>query len=248
MSKKDWVFIAPHFDDVALSCGGLVWTLAQEGYSVEVWTVFGGFPPDQNFSEFAQKTHAAWGKAGAQAMQMRREEDHQACERLGAFPRHFDWLDAIYRRDPQTGAAYVTNNEELFGKSVEDALVSEIASWMQEKISADTHLVLPIGLGNHVDHRVVALAGDQLNRDVFYYADYPYILWHFDDPRLHDGALIKRSQPLSPDALQAWQDAVLCYASQLSGFWRDEPEARLAIKNYLSGGGGRLWLKAVVLD
>jgi len=243
MDKNHWIFISPHFDDVALSCGGLVWNLVQQGHTIEVWTIFGGFPPDQRFSEFAEENHAAWGKSGEQAIRMRMGEDHAACSRLGAITRHFPWPDAIYRRDPQTGAPWVNNNEDLFGKPVEEPLVTAITQMLQGEIPQDAILVLPISLGNHIDHRAVAAAGEHSGRVNYYYADYPYILWHFENPILHDGSLVNCRQILDQDALEAWQGAVLCYASQLSGFWRDEQEAQLGLENYLAGGGGRLWVK-----
>jgi len=62
---------------------------------------------------------------------------------------------------------------------------------------------------------------------------------------LWDNRLINIPRLLNQDALKAWQAAVLCYASQLSGFWRDESETCLALRNYLAGGGGRLWERTV---
>ncbi len=39
------LFIAPHFDDVALSCGGEVARLVAAGETVSIVTVFAGVPP-----------------------------------------------------------------------------------------------------------------------------------------------------------------------------------------------------------
>lgn len=38
------LFLSPHFDDVALSCGGMIDQLIGAGATVEVWTIFSGFP------------------------------------------------------------------------------------------------------------------------------------------------------------------------------------------------------------
>lgn len=243
MDKSHWIFIAPHFDDVALSCGGLVWDLSNQGHGVEVWTIMAGYPPDEDYSEFAQQNHRAWGLSGEAAIRMRMGEDRAVCDILGAQPRHFDWPDVIYRRDQHTGLALVNNNEELFSKQPEDQLVEEVAHMLMDEIPQNTQLVLPIGLGHHVDHRAVRMAGDKLGWEGFYYADYPYILKNFDEPIFLDGCLSKLRYPLNQDALHAWQNAALCYTSQLSGFWRDEAEVRLALRNYMAGGGGRLWQK-----
>jgi LmbE family N-acetylglucosaminyl deacetylase len=243
MKKQPWIFLSPHFDDVALSCGGLVWELARQGNEVEIWTIMGGFPPDENFSDFARQNHRTWKMSGKEAIHKRREEDRAACEIMGAKPRHFDWLDVIYRRNPDTGKPIVNNNDDLFGEPPESDLISEIAKMLQIEVKVNTALVCPMGLGNHIDHQAVFLAGKQSDRIADYYADYPYILDQFDNPHLTKGIWQKSCRHLSENALNAWQEAVLCHQSQLSGFWRDEEEVRLSLRNFLAGGGGRLWRK-----
>lgn len=241
MPSENWILISPHFDDVALSCGGLVYTLTQQGHHVEVWTIMGGFPLREEYSKFANQNHRAWGMSGVEAIKMRRGEDRAACDVLGAQPRHFDWLDAIYRYDPKTGRPLVNNNNELFNRPPEKSLVDGIAAMLATEIPANAHVVGSIGLGNHIDHCAVTQAIEAFPHNVAYYADYPYILEHFDHPEITESHFIKQPIALSQAALKAWQDAVLCYASQLSGFWRDAKEARLTLRNYLAGGGGGLW-------
>jgi LmbE family N-acetylglucosaminyl deacetylase len=243
MKQKQWIFLSPHFDDVALSCGGLVWELANQGEQVEVWTIMAGFPPDENFSAFARKNHNDWGKSGREAIQMRREEDKAACGILGAIPRHFDWPDVIYRKHPESGLPVVNNNDELFNEQPEKALVNSILSNLTEKIPPQARVVLPMGLGGHIDHRTLVEVGEGLDREKLYYADYPYILKSFESPTLTENKYKKIPRFLSPDALTAWQEAILSYRSQLAAFWRDDDESRLSLQNYLAGGGGRLWKK-----
>ena len=201
----------------------------------------GGYPPDEVFSPFADMMHQAWGLTGREVVENRREEDQAACSVLGAHHRHWHWPDVIYRRDPQTGAYAVNNNTELFGTAPDKELVNNIAAGLSEALPADALIVLPIGLGGHVDHKTVVQAGQLLVGKKHYYADYPYILKDFTNPLLVEKRYQPIPHPLGPDALKAWQDAILCYDSQLSEFWRDETETRLALRNYLAGGGGRLW-------
>jgi LmbE family N-acetylglucosaminyl deacetylase len=243
MKNKQWVFFSPHFDDVALSCGGIAWDLATRGGHVEIWTIMAGFPPDENFSAFAQKNHHDWGKSGREAIQMRREEDRAACSILGAVPRHFDWLDAIYRKYQESGLPVVNNDDELFNKLPEPSLVSDISKKLSQLLPTGSTLVCPMSLGGHIDHKAVLKACTKLEHDIVYYADYPYILESFDSEALSEPKVKRIAHSLSQEALHAWQRAVLCYQSQLAAFWRDEDEARLALRNYLAGGGGRLWKK-----
>lgn len=213
MSSEHWIFISPHFDDVALSCGGLVYTLTRQGHRVEIWTIMGGFPSSEKYSAFADQNHRAWGISGVEAIEMRRDEDRAACEVLGAKPRYYDWLDAIYRLNPQTGAPLVNNNDGLFSRPPEKSLVDEIAAMLIKEIPADASVIGPIGLGNHIDHRAVMQAMGAFPRTVAYYADYPYILEHFDHPAITENQFSKQPITLTQAALKAWQDAVLCYAS-----------------------------------
>lgn len=243
MPNDQWIFISPHLDDVALSCGGLVWRLAQEGHQVSIWTLLAGDPPDEDYSGFARANHRRWGTSGVEAITMRREEDQAACARLGAAFRHFDLLDAIYRRDSKTGEAVVNNNDELFGKPPEPEMVTRIAELLSREVPAEAQLVLPLGLGGHIDHRLVAAASEDFQRTAAFYLDYPYILNNFEAPILKSGELQKIPAQLEEGSLSAWQDAVLCYVSQVGDFWKDEAETRLALRNYLAGGGGRLWIR-----
>lgn len=241
MNQKHWIFLSPHFDDVVLSCGGLIWDLTNQGDQAEIWTIMAGYPVDESYSAFAQQNHLAWGKAGREAIDMRRAEDQAACEILGARSHHFNWPDVIYRRHTQNGEPIVNTNEELFNAPTEPTLVDDIAKVLIDEIPYEAALVLPMGLGGHLDHRAVVDVGKRLTRVDFYFADYPYILWCFDSPILTTNTYRKMHQCISREALQAWQEAVLCYRSQLSAFWRDDKEALLALNNYLAGGGGRLW-------
>ncbi|MFA7407619.1 MAG: PIG-L family deacetylase [Anaerolineaceae bacterium] len=244
MHTQHTIFISPHLDDVTLSCGGLVWDLNRRGHRVEIWTLMAGLPLDDHYSELAQELHATWGISGVDAIRARRAEDRAACAVLGAELRHFDWLDAIYRRDPSSGEPIVKDFSNLFNSSSEADLVAEISAALTAELPQRAGLVMPMGLGGHVDHRLVVNVGKQIGGVDEYYADYPYVINHFENPLLKDGEFKYNPYHLGEDALHAWQEAVLCYKSQLSSFWRNDDETLLALRNYLAGGGGRLWRKA----
>lgn len=243
MTTQHWIFLSPHLDDVALSCGGLVWDMTQHKLRVEIWTVMSGIPPDESYSQFATQIHRAWGKSGHNALLMRLAEDRSACDVLGASARHFDIPDAIYRRDPASHEFVVNNNEELFSRKPEEALVRDIAAVLEKDFPPRAVMVMPMALGGHIDHRAVRSAGEIQPGDHLYYVDYPYILRDFEGAHLARRGWQRLPRTLNKAALKAWQDAVLCYTSQLGSFWRDEKETRLALNNYLAGGGGRLWRK-----
>lgn len=203
----------------------------------------GGFPPNENFSEFAQEMHLEWGLSGDQVVQIRRDEDLIACQLIGAKSRHFNWPDVIYRKDPATGMPMVKNDEELFGKPPDLKLINEIADMIQVEMPDEAKLVIPISLGNHIDHRTVTLAGEKSGRVSLYYADYPYVLDDLNNPVNHRYKWAQFSFQLDESDLKSWQAAVLKYQSQMNMFWRDKEESKLALRNYFAGGGGELWQK-----
>ena len=57
------VFVAPHPDDVALSCGGLVTSLRELGQSVTILTVYSGGPGDADLSDYQREALGFGNKA-----------------------------------------------------------------------------------------------------------------------------------------------------------------------------------------
>ena len=94
-----WIYLSPHLDDAVLSAGGLIHDQAKSGIPVEIWTFMSGYPPEGEFSQFAELQHHMWGFPSAEAaVSTRREEDERAAAIVGASAVHLDFLDCIYRR------------------------------------------------------------------------------------------------------------------------------------------------------
>lgn len=226
----------------------MVWEQVQSGHPVEIWTICGGPPPPGPLSLFAQSLHARW-EAGAEAsaagVQERREEDLASCQALGAVQTIFDIPDCIYRPGGESGAFYYDSEEALFGPldEREQGLVDELASWLQARLPEDAQVVSPLTLGGHADHRLTRAAAERLGRDLWYYADYPYVVRmqeSFDEIT----RLGWQSQvfPVSKAGLRAWQTSIAAYHSQISTFWADHESMRKAIEEYCLGETGvRLW-------
>jgi hypothetical protein len=98
-------------------------------------------------------------------------------------------------------------------------------------------------LGNHIDHQLVRQAAEQLNRPLWFYADYPYAVEEsLATQSILPSAMSVFNQPISPAGLQTWQTAVAEYKSQISSFWESVNEMDKAIQAYWSAGGGcSLW-------
>jgi LmbE family N-acetylglucosaminyl deacetylase len=170
-----WIYLSPHFDDVVLSSGGLVWEQVQAGQPVEIWTICAGAPAaSAPLSAFALQLHQRW-QTEQEAVSARQNEDHAAVSHLGARLRYWDLPDCIYRQLP--GGAWLVNGEEDLWKPVhplEMPLVERLAAWLAQDLQVEDILVSPLTLGNHVDHFLVRAAAERLGRPLHYYPDYPY--------------------------------------------------------------------------
>jgi LmbE family N-acetylglucosaminyl deacetylase len=213
------LFVSPHYDDVALSCGGLVARLASFGERVRVVTVFGGAPPDE-LSPFAQFQHDRWGTGDA-AVDRRRAEDARAMAILGAGYAWLDFPDAIYRGD------LYLSDEQLFGSvnPTDLPLAAAVVAAIVAEADAAEQVYLPLAVGGHVDHRICRDAWhDLIGRGVGvrFYEDFPYAA----DAGAVDAALRGSSLLLAPeladvsDFLERRLAAVAAYASQLPTIFR----------------------------
>jgi LmbE family N-acetylglucosaminyl deacetylase len=239
----DWIFLSPHFDDAALSCGGLIWSLGQQGSRVEVWTICAGDMPSGPYSAFAEELHARW-KTGAEAVALRRQEDRESCRRMGAALLWLDLPDCIYRTGPN-GEYLYASREAIFGAlhPLETRLVQDVAAQLALTLPPGVNVVAPLTLGNHVDHQLTRRAAGLAGLgSLYYYADYPYVAQ--DDPdiaaRLPQGAQAQHFE-LSEAALEAWAGAVAAHASQISSFWKDGAEMTAALQAYYARQGTVLW-------
>jgi LmbE family N-acetylglucosaminyl deacetylase len=241
-----WIFLSPHFDDVSLSCGGLVWELVQRGNQVSIWTICAGEIPEGRLSPFAETLHARW-QIGQNAPAQRKIEDLRSCQRLGASQFCFSIPDCIYRRDLVSQNFMYASEAALNGDlHIGDMQVSKA---LQLEINAhlDTEdiLVCPLGLGNHVDHQLSRVAAEGLNHPLVYYSDFPYVLKLSDQlHHLETQGWVNGRFNISNAGLAAWTDSVAAHASQISTFWSSQEEMRRAIETYMEQQGGcRLWKK-----
>jgi LmbE family N-acetylglucosaminyl deacetylase len=233
-----WIYLSPHLDDAVLSCGGMIWEQVKSGLVVEIWTICAGFPPATPLSPVAQALHDRWQTPASlrEGVSSRRAEDVLACRRLGAAPLHFDIPDCVYRRLP-SGEPVVVEDQGMFAPIHlgETYLVEEIYRQIKSELPSQTCLVSPMTVGGHMDHRIVRAAAERLGQRLLYYADYPYAAAVGSFSREY-------SLPVSLAGLQAWQDGIAAYRSQISTFWAGRPGLDAQVQAYWQEGMGNfLW-------
>jgi LmbE family N-acetylglucosaminyl deacetylase len=241
-----WVYLSPHLDDVSFSCGGLVWEQANAGEAVQVWTVCAADASPVPFSDYANSLHERWG-TGLEAVTLRRAEDRLACRHLGAGYRHFLIPDAIYRRNPGDGNPLYTSDEELFGPllAADNDLIEDLSLQLKKLLLPEGQLVCPLTLGNHVDHQLVRAAAERLDRQLWYYADLPYVLKVNRPPEDLVSGMEVFTFSISEGGMEAWAESAAAYGSQISTFWLGVEAMQAELRTYCRKYGGvRLWKRA----
>ena len=250
MDATRTLFLSPHLDDVAFSCGGWAFDLVSRGVLVSILTMTAG-NPRAPFSPFAQSLHSEW-QLGDTVAAIRRQEDVRACEILGGDRVHWSYLDCIYRLDLSGGDPLYPNADAIFG-SVADGdspLLDDLAGRLDREWGGVGKVVAPLGVGNHVDHQILRRAAERaFGGRVEYYEDYPYA----EDPvaveaalaRLHPSKPLElQTIPLTTAALEARIAAMACYASQLGLFYGPDNMAN-QVRAYVERvGGERIWKAA----
>lgn len=243
MEPRPALFLQPHYDDVALSCGGTVARYARAGLGPAMVTVFASEVVDAMVGEFAAWKHARWRLHDVDAVvDTRRREDAAAAQVLGAAPRWLGLPDAIYR------VGRYGSDAELYGTlhGEEKALAALLAQELRHlpEWREGNQVVVPLGVGSHVDHQLVFEAGRQLAAvgvEVWAYEDLPYGI---HSPR----ALGTRLAQLGPavgaavhlpvgETIDAKLDAIACYASQVPVLFRFTPDFREAVRAHAEAVG-----------
>lgn len=241
----DAVYLSPHLDDAALSCGGQIFARTQSGERVLVLTLFAGEPPRGELPPLAQELHELWG-LGTDAVRIRRREDREAACVLACETLQRDEPDAAYRREAGAGRPLYPTLRDLFGDIPEDDLdlVDRLAADLRGLPRAE-RVHAPLAAGGHVDHRLVRRAAERaFGSRLAYYEDYPYARKR----RVLRKALGRRRYweasvwPLGPEEVAARIRAAACYVSQLkTAFSGSDDLARQVRRQVRRVGGERLW-------
>jgi LmbE family N-acetylglucosaminyl deacetylase len=237
-----YIYLSPHLDDAVLSAGGLIYEQTQKGTPVEIWTFLAGFSPEHELTDLARSMHRIWGmRSAAESVRVRRAEDLRAAAVVGAKAVHFDFVDAIYRRD--------LNGEHLYTETVsgpphpaEADLPAQIAQTVLAWVKPDDVLICQLAIGDHVDHVVVRRAMEMLKLPLVYDADIPYLLNHPEDLASKAAGLKDSIEPISEAGFDSWMQAINAYASQLSSLFASPKSMQERMRAYwLADRGIRLW-------
>ncbi|MFK7801195.1 MAG: PIG-L deacetylase family protein [Anaerolineae bacterium] len=247
------IFLSPHYDDAVYSCGGTLASLTAAGESVTVLTICAGSPPTDQLSWFAEQLHERWGLSDPKAVEtmikIRRQEDQNALQLVGAQSHYLQVPDCIYRRGGERNRWLYAREETLFGKlnGLEDGLISDIARSLisfTNQISDDpdneVRVISPLAIGNHVDHQLVRYAAERAfgAETLTFYQDFPYILNRDQIVTYEDSADWQSNIVyLDESAIDNKVAAITAYESQISTFWENKQALDKEVREFVRGWG-----------
>lgn len=239
----DAIYLAPHLDDAALSCGGRIAAQTDAGARVLILTLMAGEPAGDVDSPIVRELHIRWELLG-DAVARRRTEDEAACAVLGADCLHWEIPDCIYRVDGD-GRPHYPTEQYLFGPvaAAEASLLAELSARLSALPAAQ--VFAPLAVGGHVDHQLTRAAAEaSFGASLWYYEDYPYV----SRPESNLAALTgpagwqAEAFVLSAANIDRKIEGVSKYASQISTFFRDNDDLAAQIGDYAAQvGGERYW-------
>lgn len=246
--RYDAIYLSPHLDDAALSCGGQIFQRTRAGQVVLVLTTMAPEdippPPSDHAANFLRRCGLTDGGG-----HIRRREDEAACRRLGAEPAHDSRCEAVSRRDAAGNALYPTHEAMFDRVRVEDDPLREQLAGRLAGLPPAGLVAVPLGVGGHVDHQLVRQAAEQVfGAALRYYEDYPYAnkfgaVRPYVRPRRD--WIVERIR-LEAESFQARYEAVMCYASQVGLIFNGANTVRWKLRAYAwRVGGERLWRKRV---
>lgn len=232
MSQSPVLILSPHCDDAPLSLGGSL--LARSwGENVHVVVIF---------SRSRYTRFATWDNDVDAVSALRQAEERRAAERAGCTVEFLPFSEPGVRAGfPDIGHVFDPQRPvegEAVWEDVRAALLARLNDWTGTVIA-------PLGLGNHIDHRIthaalleIAEANPQLTP--VFYEDLPYAAEHSS---LHIRGRVPtaiRSRPLIPalipaGSLAAKLNLLSVYESQLT-----EGQLHNVAAHWDCRGGGEL--------
>lgn len=196
-----YVFISPHFDDAIGSAGGVINRLVESGEECCVMTIMTVIP-------WYHPKYAYY-------VLHRQSENRNAAKALKCSVKNAPFLDVVYRKGMRKLMKQA--KKKLFTVEVtEYNLIEKIRDYILMNTKSDDILIAPAGLGNHIDHRIVNIAVQDLDRRVYFYEEFYYDIEQTKSPLTADYAYVY----LTKNEISEKLDAMLMYKKTLRKLFR----------------------------
>jgi len=208
--------ISPHLDDAVLSCFEHIREFRLNGAEVSVINCFSRCHNESIVSSvLIPYMRAANCRNPEEYEKIRKAEDAIALKKLGVDNQYLDFIDAAFRGE--NGTPEYNSMSSFFKGPVRqfEIEVAESLAGAFDTIGEFDIALVPMAVGNHIDHVLCRLAAERCKRfgRLAYYADMPYAMrpwkWRSLDIKL---VFTSRVSMRLPSALK--HQAIGCYQSQ----------------------------------
>ena len=248
-SKPSVLVISPHLDDAAFSCAEPMHMLRRAGWQVDVATLFTA--TIKHPTRFALACQTDKGIASdVDYMSLRRAEDSKFMQQLDLDFHHMNLAEAPHRGYGSAAELFATVHEDDPALKQCERVLKQLIKELRPDVC-----IGPLGIGGHVDHRVVIASLERAlsNSDTLtflYYADQPYALKHPEEldalsSALEKGTLLhfNSENTTRSEAI----DATASYTTQLDFQFGGEQQMR-DTQEAMMVSGTRLWHQGVWID
>lgn len=173
-----YFFFSPHFDDAVLSCGNLLHYLASKNKYVEVMTIFTKASQAYPTPQSTKFTKMCGYDNPIKLFRDRKTEDIDSLSYLNVNYKHLNFVDAAWRVGQNDQAIYKSSKTQFEGKistKDQDLLDQVLTTLSKIKKGKKTVFFGPLGIGGHVDHIITRDVLLEIDRETFFWADFPYI-------------------------------------------------------------------------
>ncbi len=230
------LFLSPHLDDVAFSCGGLLAQLGDAGWRTVMATAFTATVLPATGFALACQIDKGLGPE-VDYMALRRMEDRAAADILGV--SDLRWLglpEAPHRGYNSASALFdaISDDDDVWRPLAEQ--ISALAGELRPDI-----VLAPQGLGNHVDHRqMIRAVLNVVPQHLAFYRDTPYAIRNPDAVPYVGGPDLRECVLGTADGLERRIAASCSYASQVGFQFGGTAPLAAALREFaLREGQGR---------
>ncbi len=174
-SRPAVVVLSPHFDDAPLSLGQSMLNGELASERVVVGIIFGRTNWQRWFHPTPRRTPIVSA--------IRRAEEMVNARRFGYRCRVARLPEVILRTGEMDSATFLDPSSNPIPDDLDGSMISDIEAVIQPWISGADRIIAPLGVGGHLDHRLVREAARGLvDADrLEFYEDRPYASYASDD-------------------------------------------------------------------
>lgn len=198
-----YIFLSPHFDDAVGSAGGVIKRLVEAGNECCIMTITTAIP-------WLHLKHINY-------VLHRHSENKKAAQVLGCSIKNAPFLDARYRKEARRNKRHAKKHNTPV-EITEYELIDKIRNYIVENTESNDILIAPAGLGGHIDHRIVNLAVQNIDRTVYFYEEFYYDIKEKESPLTADYTYVYLTQ----EELAVKLNAILLYNKTLQKLFRKE--------------------------